>query len=240
MEGSNTAGEAMDDLLRPGGPSNLDDGFQTLEEDGEGDTMSMRAVSPEIDPALLAEDRERANKQVTTSGRTAASDQEASDGDVEDNTSGVDDAQDAIRTVRQKGSKTGTNASAPNITSKTFEPTAAPGKNRFEKSAAPPTSRYSTRNREKVDQANTTRPVTRTPVKTRVAELKANNKKLMTARAATVHKKAKKKGVVSKGMEGRGATTVRLRNWRGEAIKEAHGFVLVWSDEEDREQYVCY
>ena len=65
----------------------------------------------------------------------------------------------------------------------------------------------------------------------------------------TLHKKAKKRGVASKvsGRYGKrlllgkpGERNVRLRNWRGETIKEDIGFVLVLTDEEDADEYVRY
>ena len=252
MEGTNTAGEAMDDLLRAGGIGlgNLDDGFPTLDEDDMSydDAIPVHEPSPTIDPTLLMEDAQRANvhrrllpqNNVIVNGPESEA-QKVSDGDVGDNSTDADDAKAAIKVMRDKRQPKAarqTSRQAATIDIKAQKPT-----------LSTTGARYSTRNSSKATTA--TRPPTQTAAKTKAAKLKANNRKKMTARAATLHKKAKKKGVATKVpvdreqylktlLTGAGGRNVRLRNWKGDVIKEGNGIVVVSGDEEDADEYVRY
>lgn len=233
MEGTNTAGEAMDDILRAGSLGDYDE-FPVLDEDGadDDDMFSAPISSSYIDPALLVEDQHRAtvkkakSRADSVNSQQEAGAQEPSNPDIEDNSTNAGE--------RMRAGKPGLEVTATKATHRASKRIA--GNNKVQKPTTSMSSRFSTRNLEKVKNAN----VATRPVRTKAAELENNKKKKMTARAATLYKKAKKKGVAAMVQSGHEQRSVRLRNWKGEVIKEGDGYVEVLTDEEDDEGYVLY
>ena len=242
MDGMNTAGYPMYDLLRAGSLGNLDDASPTLE--GESDYEKFFAASkanwefsqgspmeaasePADGQGKISKMRDKDSQHPVDDARSDA------DGDVEDNATEDGTGQDP-KFVEGRITKSANSLPAVR-------------KNKFLSPAAPPIGGYSTRHQDKMAKAKkekeklASRRVTRANVaNTKAAELKASNRSTMTARAATLHKKAKKR--IAKGDAVARNTRAKsvLRNWRGEKIEQECGFVLVTTDEERVEEYVRF
>ena len=100
MGSENTAGEAMDDLLRAGaeGAVDFEDGFALLDEDYPAMPPAYPYPSPRIDLALLLEDAARndsgnedSDVEIAKFNPINAGVREGEEGDVEDNASGYYD-----------------------------------------------------------------------------------------------------------------------------------------------------
>lgn len=216
---TNTAGEAMDDLLRSGSLDNLDDSFPTLDEDAN--SSEYMAGDTYLFPP--------------TSGT-----QSAFDGDVEDNTSETSTkaCKEEEQTSKHEGKKAtgGVIAVRNNKVQKPVAPTTARRSKRQEE----------IEKAKKAAEKQAGRRVTRTQdPKTKAAELMARNRNKMTARATTLRTKAKKKaaktlsgGSASKITKGTSVET--FRNWEGEEIEANGGIVVVLTDEANPKEYVRY
>ena len=163
MEGTNTAGEAMDDLLRAGGAANLDDSSQILDDD-DSDLGDLALVSkPKGSSESSGIDLET---RATTSNRESST-----------------------PATKTRGRK-------------------------IQKPTAPVATWSSARHQEKVDRD------------------KAKSKVRVVTKAQATR--------VAKAVTDAGGRAVRLRNWKGEVIKEGNGFVLVMTDEQSNEDYILY
>ena len=254
MEMENTAGEAMDDLLRAGAEASFgassgaaemyhfDDAFAMLDES----TATYPAISPadyaslRIDPALLLENAE-AEAGAEDSGvegvgfdfnSVNAGVSKGEEGDVEDNASASASptTKPSRGRVRKEAMTTSLAARKPavaNTKSKLLHPAAG--------------TRTSTRIAKTQSAAS---PPGKKQAKTKTAQLQATNRRLMTARAATLRGGKKARKINSKALPLRGSAaggrSVRSRNWRGEVIDEGDGkgVVVVCAEEEtDGEGY---
>lgn len=226
----NTAGEAMDDLLRAGaaGTLDLDDGFALLDESYPDMPPTYRYASPRIDPALLLEDAAR-NDSASSDNETGAAKLDAAtagigageEGGVEDNVS------DTPATEASRGRGRSKAATSSNAIARKPVAAVANTKTKILKSVAVAT-RTSTRIAE-------TQPARKTKGKAKAAVLQARSQRLTTARTATLRSKQARKIDVNSLRGSAGGRAVRLRNWRGEVIDEGKGFVVVELDETDGE-----
>jgi hypothetical protein len=253
MDMENTAGEAMDDLLRAGAEASFgavdmydfDDGFALLDESTGSYPATPPAYrpSPRIDPALLLEDAARHASEAETEDEDSgvegvkfnpinAGVRAGEEGDVEDNASATPAAKTS-RGQRGRGRK-----KAMTTTSLATRKPAAAIANTKSKVLKPAAGTRTSTRIAKTQLAAS--PAGKTQGKAKAAQLQAWNRRLMSARAATLRgKKAKK--VDTKSLRGSaGGRRVRLRNWRGEVIDEGNGkgVVVVYPDEEtDGEGY---
>ena len=254
----NTAGEAMDDLLRAGAEASFgasfeaadmyafDEGFALLDES----TATYPAISPAdyaspgIGPKLLLED---AKAEAEAEARAEDSGVEGvgfdfnsinpgvragEEGDVEDNAS----VSPTAKTSRGRdGKRAMTSLTATGTGTGTRKPAVANTKTKILHPAAG--TRTSTRIAK--TQPTAASPPGKKQAKTKAAQLQTKNQGLMTARAATLRggKKARKMDT-NKALPLRGSAggrSVRLRNWRGEVIDEGDGkgVVVICAEEEE-------
>ncbi|KAK3704271.1 hypothetical protein LTR37_013945 [Vermiconidia calcicola] len=234
----NTASEKMDELL---GVDRMDEGFPTLEpedEEVEDAMMVERTKSSKGGPQSFmkglhdfaaADQGEQIRTEETEPVMPGVEAFRASDGDVEDNDSGVEDAKEAIRALRPRGNKPGVATGAKNV--------AGTRKNKILIPVVPRTSRYSSRIEEQLEDDTKDNVLLARTLRTRgkANAIKAGTRRETTARTATLHKKAKKKGQPEDNER-----DMRLRNWKGELLKlgENQGHVEVRTDEVDAEEYV--
>ena len=238
----NTAGEAMDDLLRAGaeasfGAVDFDDSFAVVYDDEDYSAMpEADYASPRIDPALLVEDAEDSgvegvgfNFDSVNAGVRAGE-----EGDVEDNGSA---SVSPTAKSSGRGRKKVTTTTTASLAAR--KPAVANTKTKLLHPAAG--TRTSTRIAKTQPAAS---PPGKKQAKTKAAQLQATNRRLMTARAATLRGGKKARKINSKALPLRGSAaggrSVRLRNWRGEVIDEGDGkgVVVICAEEEtDGEGY---
>ena len=245
MEMENTAGEAMDDLLRAGaeasfGAVDFDDSFAVVYDDEDYSAMpEADYASPRIDPALLVEDAEDSgvegvgfNFDSVNAGVRAGE-----EGDVEDNGSAS-----VSPTAKSpgRGRKKVTTTTTASLAAR--KPAVANTKTKLIHPSAGGT-RTSTRIAKTQPAASPAGKKQGKP-KAKAAQLQAKNRRLMTAWAATLRGGKKARKINSKALPLRGSAaggrSVRLRNWRGEVIDEGDGkgvVVVCVEEETDGEGY---
>ncbi|KAK3725149.1 hypothetical protein LTR37_000660 [Vermiconidia calcicola] len=236
----NTASEKMDELL---GADNLNDGFPTLEpEDEELEDVVMmeptksfkggpQSFMKDFRNFAAANQGEQIRMEETESVMPELDAFRASDCDVEDNDSGVENAKEAIRALRPRGNKPSVATGAKNV--------AGTRKNKMLIPVVPRTSRYSSGIGEQLENDTKGRAgslmARSAHTKDKGNDIMTGKRNQMTARTATLHKKAKKRGQAEdNGRE------MRLRNWKGELLKLRvnQGHVEVRTGEVDAVEYV--
>ena len=239
MEMENTAGEAMDDLLRAGaeasfGAVDFDDSFAVVYDDEDYSAMpEADYASPRIDPALLVEDAEDSgvegvgfNFDSVNAGVRAGE-----EGDVEDNASAS-----ASPTTKSSGRGRKKVTTTTTVSLAARKPAVANTKTKILHPAAG--TRTSTRIAKTQPAASPAGKKQGKP-KAKAAQLQAKNRRLMTARAATLRGGKRARKINSKALPLRGSAaggrSVRLRNWRGEVIDEGDGkgVVVICAEEEE-------
>ena len=218
----NSAGEMMEDMFRAGAESAID--FDEGYADDAFTRQLQQAAYPQIDPELLAANDTTSNSTIERHA--------AEDGDVEDNT----DATAFEKPAKGKGAKKATSILSSALAAHKPGAAKANTKSKLDKAPLLP-SRLSSRI-TKPEPAKK-----KSAVKAKAAEIQAKTSD-KTTRAVTTHNKPamfQVKRMSAKELSGgRGGRNVRLRSWKGDVIKQddERGIVVVFTDEEDAEDYV--
>jgi hypothetical protein len=231
-----STGEMTKDMRLAGTESAI--GFDEGYADDDFTRQPQEAAYPEIDPLLQA----KIEISIATAGdalsNTTIEMQEGEDADVEDNA----EATAFEKPVKAKGMKKKATSLLSSALA-THKPGAAKSNTKSKLEKAPPlASRLSSRI-AKAEPAARPKPARKTATKAKAAEVQTKDTTERTTRIVTSRNMTAvfqvKRTSARELCGGRGGRNTRLRNWKGDVIKQddARGVVVVLTNEEDAGEY---